>query len=168
MSQAQNNVRWCLNKAAKEIDECNKSGKRPVHRGLVLGKPDIEAARRHLEKATHYLQATQHLIKGEFADIGASTLFYSMYHCFLAIAMKFGYESRNQTCTISLIAHLIEEKRINLDKRYINLMNVEDGTAIMLREEYTYGISIDIKEGLGDLLDSCKELIDQTKEILYA
>ena len=90
MSQAKNKVKWCLNKAEKELKEGDK------HRGLIKIKPDVNKARNHLLKADHFLKATIHLKKGNFSDICTSTLFYAIYHSLLAIIAKFGYESRNQ------------------------------------------------------------------------
>ena len=174
MSQSYNHVKWCLAKAKKEIEEYKKQGKRPKHRGLIEIKPNVEAAKQHLEKAQHNLQATEYLKKGKFADVSASTLFYSMYHCFLAIASKFGYESRNQTCTIALIEWLIEEEKININKKFVELFKSEDdseesGTAIKIREEYTYSMNIKVKEEkkIDELIKACKELVDKTKDIVY-
>src|SRR3989338_11642832 len=106
MSQAKNKVKWCLRKAEIELKEYG------IHRGIVKINPDIEKAREHIKKADHYLSATLYLKKGKFSDISASTIFYAMYHCLLAIAAKFGYESRNQECTFTLINSLIENKKI--------------------------------------------------------
>jgi len=176
MSQAHNHVKWCLAKAQKEIEEYKKQGKKPKHRGIIQIKPKIDAAKKHLEKAQHNLQATEYLKKGKFADISASTIFYSMYHCFLAIALKFGYESRNQTCTIALIECLIEENKINLDKKFIELFKSEEtdkeksGTAINIREEYTYGFGIDIRDEkeIDELIKNSKDLLDKTKDIVFS
>ena len=174
MSQSYNHVKWCLAKAKKEIEEYKKHGKRPKHRGLIQIKPNVESAKQHLEKAQHNLQATEYLKNGKFADVSVSTLFYSMYHCFLAIASKFGYESRNQTCTIALIEWLIDEEKINIDKKFVELFRSEDdndgfGTAIKIREEYTYSMNIKVKEEkkIDELIKSCKELVDKTKDIVY-
>ena len=70
----------------------------------------------HISKAKHYLRAMDYNIKGGFSDVAVSNAFYAMYHSLLAIAVKFGYESRNQECTFSLISYLIEENKIDLDK----------------------------------------------------
>jgi uncharacterized protein (UPF0332 family) len=175
MSQASNHVKWCLAKAQKEIEECEKLGKRPKHRGLAQIKPDVEKAKKHLEKAEHNLQATEYLKKGKFADLSAGTLFYSIYHCFLAIAVKFGYESKNQACTVALTEWLIEEGKISLDKKFVDLLKSEDseknqiGFAINIREEYTYGADISLKDEkkVDELIKTSKELIDKTKDIIF-
>ena len=75
MSHVKNKLKWCITKAEKELAESFK------HRGLIIIQPDIEKARAHIAKAGHYLKATDYLKKGNFSDISASTLFYSMYHC---------------------------------------------------------------------------------------
>ncbi len=78
-------------------------------------RPDIRKAKDYVIKAEHYLKATEYLKEGNFSDISASTVFYSMYHCLLAIAAKFGYDSRNQECTFSLIHGLVDEGKIGFE-----------------------------------------------------
>src|SRR3989344_7848343 len=109
MSKASKHIGWCLKKAEREIKESGEEGKRAKHRGLVKTNKDVKEAQKHIEKAEHYLNVTAYLVKGDFSDISLGTLFYTMYQCFLAIASKFGYESRNQTCTISLMYYLKEQ-----------------------------------------------------------
>ncbi len=101
MSHAFNQMEWCLNKAKKEIEECKKAGKRPKHRGLLKVKPNIEEAKKHLAKAEHNMEGITVFKEDGFSDWSMSAGFYCIYHCFLAIAAKFGYESGNQTCTIA-------------------------------------------------------------------
>ena len=167
MSQASKQVSWCLQKAKKELEECEKLWKRPKHRGLVETQQNNEGTKGHIEKALHDLKATEYLLKGKFSDIGAGTIFY-------AIAAKFGYESGNQTCTISLMEHLKERGKINLDDKFIDLFKYEeeaeqDKSVIDIRENSTYGIKISANEKkIDELIIMCKELIDSTKDIIYA
>src|SRR3989344_3585671 len=114
MSHVKNKVDWCLKKAEKELNEEGN------HRGLIEIQPDLEKAREHIKKAEHYLKATDYLKKGNFSDVSTSTVFYSMYHCLLAIAVKFGYESRNQECTFALINSLIEDRKIEFEKEILD------------------------------------------------
>ena len=111
MSHAKNKVEWCLRKAEKE--QLNEAS---AHRGLVKVKTDIEKAKHFIMKAERYLKATEHLKKVGLSDISAGTIFYSMYHCLLAIAAKHGYESRNRECTFALIYSLIEDKKIDFEE----------------------------------------------------
>src|SRR3989338_9358138 len=113
MSHAKNKVEWCLRKAQNELKENTK------HRGLLEIEKDLDGARRHIEKAEHNLKAVSYLERGGFSDWSMSAVFYCIYHCFLAIALKFKYESRNQECTIALIRHLKEEGRIDIDDNFI-------------------------------------------------
>lgn len=142
MSQASKQVKWCLKKTDKEIKECKKLGKRQKHRGLLKGNPDIEEAKKHLTKAEHNLEGISEFSSIGYSDWSLSAGFYCIYHCFLAIASKFGYESRNQTCTISLIRYLKEIELISLDEKFIKLLEnseTENGenSIIDLREDYT-------------------------------
>ena len=176
MSQASKHVQWCLNKAKKEIDECKKLGKRQKHRGLLKGDPDIDEAKKHLAKAEHNLAGVTKFKEIGFSDWSMSAGFYCIYHCFLAIAAKFGYESANQTCTISLMRFLKEEKKINLDEKFIELLEyeemenvAEEDSVIDMREDYTYGVQISVKDEAkyDNLKKTCKEIVDITKEIIY-
>ena len=96
-----------------------------------------------------------------------------MYHCFLAILVKFGYESRNQTCTVALVEALKEDGKVDIDERFIKMLqeDLEEGQefkVIELREEYTYGFKVAAQEvDIKKLTEACKELIDKTKGIIY-
>ena len=167
MSLAKSKVDWCLNKAEKELKGTGK------HRGLVTVKPDLGKARDFVSKAEHYLRATEYLKRGDFSDISASTVFYSMYHCLLAIAEKFGYESRNQDCTFHLINSLIEEGKIGLEEELLSKIasldvKTHDGkTSTEIREQYQYGTELSMKDNTyKELLQLAKEIIIKTKEIL--
>jgi|SRR3989338_375696 len=105
MSHASNKVDWCLEKAKKELQLSER------HRGLVKVKPNLDNARNHITKAEHNLAAISYFSEGGFSDWSMSAAFYSLYHCLLAIAQKFGYESGNQECTITLIKWLKENKK---------------------------------------------------------
>ena len=50
-SQASNKVKWCLNKAKRELEESR------VHRGLLRQEPDEDLAEMHVAKAEHNLKA---------------------------------------------------------------------------------------------------------------
>ncbi|HLC96764.1 MAG TPA: hypothetical protein VJH97_05590 [Candidatus Nanoarchaeia archaeon] len=165
MSHANNKVQWCLRKAEKELQESK------VHRGIVKTGVNKEKAKEHMEKAEHYLSATLYLKKGNFSDISASTIFYSIYHCLLSIAAKYGYESRNQECTFALMASLIEDKLINLDKGWLvkiaPLESTEEHTTVKMREQYQYGTSVSLSDDVyEEQLSLAKRIMAKTKEIL--
>lgn len=126
MSQASKHVEWCLHKAQKEIEKCKKYGKRLKHRGLLKSNPDIEEAKKHLAKAEHNLGGITKFKEIGFSDWSMSAGFYCIYHCFLAIGSKFGYDSANQTCTISLMRFLKENNKIQLDEKFIGLLEYEE------------------------------------------
>ena len=167
MSHAKNKVDWCLKKAENELKKSEN------HRGLVKVKPSFEKSKEYLEKAEHYLNATDYLKKGNFSDISASTVFYAMYHCLLALCVKFGYESRNQECTIAVIEMLKEEGKIDFDKKLLDKISSldidksEEKTTIEIREQYQYGTSLSLKDNLyKELFELAKEVILKTKEII--
>ena len=173
MSQASKHIEWCLKKADKEIEECKKLGKRIKHRGILKIKPDTEEAKGHIAKAEHNLKASEYLEESEFLDVSTSTIFYSMYHCFLAIAAKFGYESGNQTCTIALIEHLNEEGKINIASKFIDMFKYKEkekkgNSVIEIREDYAYSTKISFNRiKIDELIKMAKELIELTKNIIY-
>ena len=167
MSHTKNKVEWCLRKAEKELRQSD------THRGLVKSNSDIEKAKEHLYKAEHYLEATIVLKENNFSDISASTVFYAMYHCLLAIATKFGYESRNQECTFALINSLIEDKKIDFDKDLLDkiaLFDIEksaEQTTIKVREQLQYGTGLSLEDNIyNNLLQLAKQIISKTKIIL--
>ncbi len=175
MSHVTKKVIWCLRKAEKELKECRELSKRPKHRGLVKVKSNLEEAKNHIAKAEENLELTLSLNKNKFGYMAISSLFYSMYHCFLAIAIKWGYESGNQACTIALIEHLKEEKKINLDQKFIEILKYKEEqtkdypSIIDMREDYTYSAKTSIeKEDINYLINVCKELIKETKDIIYS
>lgn len=169
MSHVKNKVEWCLRKAEKELKDSS------THRGLVKGDSNKEKAKEHIDKAQHYLKATIYLKEGNFSDISASTVFYAMYHCLLAIAAKFGYESRNQECTFALINSFIEDGLINISKEdldQVSNLNIEETqhsprTAIEIREEFQYSTKLSLQEEtFQPILDLAKRILDQTKLIV--
>lgn len=169
MSHAENKLEWCLKKAKKEISEGSK------HRGLIKIEPSLDEARKHLKKAEHNLSAISYFNKGGFSDWSMSAVFYCIYHCFLAIASKFGYESRNQECTIALIKHLKEEKKIEIEDRFItalesyNEQERHESSIIEKREFYTYGTttSLQNEKEVSESINLCKDCLNQTKEIVF-
>ena len=167
MSHSKNKLNWCLKKAQKELIEGQK------HRGLIITTPNKETAREHIAKAEHYLKATDYLKKGNFSDISTSTVFYSMYHCLLAIAAKFGYESGNQECTFALVSTLIEEGKINFEQSLLDMISQleiqeDTQTSVEIREQYQYGTSLSIKDDnlYYKLFSLAQDVLSKTKTII--
>ena len=176
MSQASKHVEWCLSKAKKELEECEKLKKRPKHRGLVKLNPNIQQAQDHLKKAEENLEFAASLNANKYGYKIIESLFYCIYQCFLSIAINFGYESGNQTCTINLIEYLKEENKIEIDQKFIEMMKYKDDQSdeeypsiIDMREDYTYSSKISVeKEKIEELTLACQELMEKTKEIIYS
>ena len=167
MSQVSNKVKWCINKAKRELEEGKKQ------RGLVEKEPEDSLARKHIGKSEHNYNAALFFAKNKYSDWSVSAFFYSIYHCFLAIAAKFGYESGNQECTIALVEMLKEERKIELDDKFINTLKIEMKdeveSLIEIREEFQYGTEQVFKEQerFDNLSKMCKDCIDQAKDIIY-
>ena len=147
MPQIDNHLKWCL--------------KDP--RRLIKTKPDLELAQKHLKKSEYNYSVLQTLEKLKIYDWALNIGFYAIYHCFLGILSKYGYESKNQSCTITVLLTLIEQKKLNLNKDLVMQFdtldvekNITNPTVRMEREISTYGVetSIDIQQ-----LKKIKELI---------
>ncbi len=177
MSQASKYVQWCLLKAEKETKEGKKKGQRnPKHRGLLKVNQNKVMAIEYINKSAENLNFALSLDISLHGHIAISSLFYSMCHCFLAIASKFGYESRNQTCTISLMEYLKEEKKIEIDNKFIEMFKYKEDqkekgefSLIEMREDYTYGAKTSIdKEIIKELVQDCRKLIEETKLMVHS
>jgi|SRR3989338_323293 len=176
MSQASKQIDWCLSKAKNELEECVRLKKRPKHRGLIKLEPNTQQAQNHLKKAEENLEFATSIDMSRYGYKIVESLFYCMYQCFLSIATRFGYESANQTCTISLIEYLKEQNQIDLNQKFIEMMKYQDEqkeqeypSIIDMREDYTYSSKISVeKEKINELITACQELMEKTKEIVYS
>jgi len=164
MPRIENKVKWCVNKAKKEGSK---------HRGLKEVEPDDGKARKHMDKANHNLKAAIYLVKGNFSDWAVSGVFYSMYHCLIALLAKHGYEPRNQECAFAAVEHLINKKKISIDVKWLRRISSfgDDHNAddiITLREEFQYGTDAVLEEPkIKKLLNDAKEFIEIVREELY-
>lgn len=151
MSQIEKHRKWCLN------DETR----------LKKVKPDSKLAQDHLKKSEYNAEVLRDLEKLKRFDWAVNVGFYSIYHCFLAILAKHGYESKNQSCSVTALLALIEEGRIDLDKdlvlQFDTLEAYKDASSTTVRQSRelsTYGVSssVDTKR-----LDEIKELIKKVQ-----
>lgn len=147
MSQIDKHLKWCL-----------KDPKR-----LIKTKPDLDLAQKHVKKSEYNYETVQNLEGLKKYDWAFNVGFYAIYHCFLAILAKYGYESWNQSCTITVILTLIDEKKLDLDKDLVAQFdtldiekNIANPTVRKRREIATYGVetSIDLQQ-----LKKIKELV---------
>ncbi len=143
--QIEEHLKWCLKDS----------------RRLVKAKPDLVLAHKHLQKSEYNYTVMQKLERLKIYDWALNVGFYAIYHCFLAILAKYGYESKNQACTITTLFMLIQENKLDLDKDLIAKFDtLEDNATVptvrQRREISTYGVetSIDLQQ-----LKSIKELI---------
>lgn len=147
MPQIDEHLKWCL--------------KDP--RRLIKTKPDLNLAQKHVKKSEYNYGVVQTLEKLKIYDWALNVGFYAIYHCFLGILVKYGYESKNQSCTITVLLNLIDKKKLNLDKDFVMQFdtldaekNITNPTVRESREISTYGVetSIDLQQ-----LKKIKELI---------
>ena len=147
MSQIDEHLKWCLKDK----------------RRLTKTKPDLSLAQKHIKKSEYNYSVVLTLEGLKIYDWALNIGFYAIYHCFLAILAKYGYESRNQSCTITVLLTLINEKKLEFDKDLITQFdtldvekNITNPTIRESRELSTYGVetSIDLQQ-----LKKIKELI---------
>jgi uncharacterized protein (UPF0332 family) len=139
MPQKDEHLKWCL-----------KDAKR-----LLKTMPDSDLARKHVSKSEYNYGIMQTLEKLNVYDWAFNVGFYAVYHCFLAILAKHGYESRNQACTVTALLILIDEAKLDLDKDLVtqfDTLDAEKGlsspTVRVRRELSTYGVetSVDVHQ----------------------
>jgi len=147
MPQIDKHLKWCLSDPKR----------------LIKTKPNIKLANKHLKKSEYNYMVLQNLEKLKINDWALNVGFYAIYHCFLALLAKYGYDSKNQVCTITVLLSLIDEKRLDFDKDLITQFdtldvekNITNPTVRKSREISTYGVetSIDLQQ-----LKNIKELI---------
>lgn len=117
-------------------------------------------------------KAEKELQEKGYSDWSVSAGFYCVYHCFLAILAKKGYESRNQECTFALINQMIDNQEIGLDKdliKEIYSIKPEEKQEIVdiveLRELFQYGIKLSLEDNkFNRLLNIARQVLDKTKE----
>lgn len=147
MPRIDEHLKWCLK------DE----------RRLIKTKPDPELAQKHLQKSEYNYGVLQTLEKIKIYDWALNAGFYAVYHCFLAILAKHGYSSRNQSCTLTVLRKLIEEKKLEFEESLVlqfdtleNEKNLTTPTLREKREVSTYGVETSINL---EQLKKIKELI---------
>jgi uncharacterized protein (UPF0332 family) len=147
MPQIDKHLKWCLSDPKR----------------LIKIKSNLELANKHLKKSEYNYKVLQNLEKLKINDWALNVGFYAIYHCFLALLAKYGYDSKNQTCTIIVLLNLIDEKKLDLDKDLVTQFdtldvekNITNPTLRESREISTYGVetSIDLQQ-----LKNVKELI---------
>ena len=139
MPQIDSHFMWCLKDS----------------RRLIKISPNVVLAKKHLHKSEYNYGVVQALEKLKIYDWALNVGFYAIYHCFLAMLAQYGYDSRNQSCTITVLLKLIEEGRLKLDKDLVlefDTLEVEkniiNSTARQSREISTYGVetSVDLEQ----------------------
>lgn len=153
---SENKFEWCLNKG--------KEG----GRGLIEIKPNTKEANYHIQKALYNLKVTQSNMDLEYSDWAVSSAFYAMYHAILAVLYKLGYESTNQECSIAAIEYFILTKKIDIDIKYIKMIDHStEESIIKLRERFQYGTEIKVnKEVLKTIMNNAKEFVEKFQELI--
>ena len=150
-----------------KLDGCFKEGERggERHRGLKKIGLNESLIEKHLKKAGHNLNAITEFRNIGYSDWSASAAFYALYHFLLALLIKFGYQSRNQTCTFAFIEDLIIKGKISLKLEELKEIFDRDITENLahsekildLRENMQYSFKTSMEE------EEFKKLLERTK-----
>ena len=147
MPQIDGHLKWCLKD----------------QRRLIKTRSNLDLAQKHVKKSEYNYGVVQTLERLKIYDWAFNVGFYAIYHCFLAILAKYGYESRNQACTITALLSMINDKKLDLDKDLVAQFDTLDAEKNIInptiresRELSTYGVetSVDLQQ-----LKKIKELI---------
>lgn len=157
-----------------KLDKCFKEGEKggERHKGLKKIELDEGLINEHLKKAGHNLNAVTEFKNIGYSDWSASAAFYALYHCLLALLIKFGYQSRNQTCTFTFIENLINREKISLKLEELkeifdkdvteNLAHSEKILDIRENMQYSFKTSME-EEEFNKLLERTKLLFDKIR-----
>ncbi len=161
MGRVENTFNWCLEQGKKKGNE---------HKGLKKINKDSEESENQMKKAESDLDTMDYLYEGNRTDWVASASFYAMYHALLAVLFKSGYESQNQECTINFIEKLMKDKKISLEKEYINMIrNMQKGieSAKSTREELQYSSKTFMEEErCKKIMENARKFVDRIKGVI--
>ncbi len=138
----------------EKIHKCLKEGDKGEqrHKGIRKISADENKIADHIRKAIHNMEAMLFFKEHGFGDWAISAGFYVLYHLLLALLVKEGFESKNQSCTFALVEKMIEERKISLTKKeleyiYNSEIDLEQSTTILdLREKYQYSTQTETEE----------------------
>lgn len=158
-----------------KLKKCFKEGERggERHKGLRKMEVNRELIDKHLEKAAHNLNAVTDFKDMGYSDWSASASFYALYHCLLALILKFGCQSRNQRCTFAFVEDLINKGRISLKLEDLKEIYDKDVTEDLAHSEkildiretiqYSFRTSLE-EEEFNKLLERTKFLFDRIRK----
>lgn len=153
----------------EKLDKCFREGEKggERHKGLKKVGFSEDRIKGHLDKAKHNFKAMISFQKMGFSDWSASASFYCLYHCLLALIAKWGYESRNQSCTFALVEENISKTSSSVDdlKEIFDTdvtENLEHSDKILdIRENMQYSIKTALEDEVFlELKERTKRLFD--------
>ena len=144
------------------------------NRKLIIKSLDtINLKNAHIKKAEHNLEHVDLLLQtSKFNDWILISLYYSLYHTFLALVQNKCYSSKNHNATIVFILKHYVQIEINelklLDKLYVSeedakfYMNLKE-----TREKANYSTELNFENSnIVELIEKVKEIHLKVKEIL--
>lgn len=161
-------VKEKLNKCFKEG---GKGGGR--HKGLKKIEISEDNVAGHINKAVRNFHAITAFKEIGYSDWSASAAFYSLYHLLLAILTKYGFESRNQSCTFAFVEDLIDKGKISLTKNDLKEIfdkkvkeDLEHSNKILdLRESWQYSTKTTFEDKeFDEMKNRVKRLFDKLRK----
>ncbi len=130
-----NKLSWCLKDANR----------------LIKIEPNADLAKRHIIKSEYNYLVLLDLERLKKYDWALNVGFYAIYHCLLALLTRYGYQSKNQTCTVAALLDLVDKGELDFDRELIaqfdNLDAEKSTTDLTVRESRelsTYGVETNI------------------------
>lgn len=126
----------------------------------------------HLEKANHNLEFFKSIEDNNFDDWKIVTLYYCLYHSFLALVENKGHSSKNHNATIVFILkHYIEINKEDIE--VLENLNISQEDAMFYttlkekRNEASYSIKTNIKHfDVNDLAQKVKNILLKITNII--
>ncbi len=155
----------------KKIEELYKNY---LNKKLIIKSKDHNLLKKtHIEKAKHNLGFAEKILNFEdYNDWIIISLYYTLYHSFLALVQKKGYSSKNHNATLTFILkHYIEFEKAELEL-FVNLkISEEDAIFYSRLKEYrtkaSYSTNINFKnEDVNELNKKVKKLLIKINHII--
>lgn len=163
-----------INKLIENKKELEKYYNNYIKRNLIIKSQDsLNLKKAHLKKAQHNLEFIQNINNiDKFSDWVIVSLYYSLYHSFLALIENKGYSSKNHNATIIFVLkHYIQIN--NKELELLNSLKVtkEDAKLYTIlkekRNKASYSTQLDLDfENIEELILEVKNIYVKIEEII--
>ncbi|MDA3780566.1 MAG: HEPN domain-containing protein [Bacteroidales bacterium] len=145
-----------------------------LNKKLILKSKDSNLLKKaHIEKAIHNLNFAEKIMEfNDYNDWRVVTLYYTLYHSFLALVENKGYSSKNHIATVVFVLkHYIEFDQQELE--LFNNLKISEEDAIFYsklksdRNKASYSTNTNFEDqDINELNKKVKKLINKIKHII--